>query len=146
MEKYNVAEDVTVFGMEVTDFPVGVQETFEALVKMISDKFDRSYFGIFEMKGDRMVYVAAAEEKEKGEAQKYHCERYRIKKGIYLAETIWNWRTKTNTINGVFHELQKDQRIDRTAPGIEWYKNDQEMLCMLKIDSTKPKQIKVSNT
>ena len=26
----------------------------------------------------------------------------------------------------------KDDRVDKTKPGVEWYKNDKEMLCMVK--------------
>jgi hypothetical protein len=32
----------------------------------------------------------------------------------------------------VFHEIMRDGRVDKTKPCVEWYKNDDEMMCMIK--------------
>lgn len=133
MEIYNLPDDIKVFGMQVKSFPAGIGEAFEALVKIISEGFNRSFFGISHMteKGE-IIYVAAAEESFEGEAEKYNCHRYLIEKGEYLVEVVRDWRKKTDCIKDVFHDMMQDSRFDNTKPCIEWYKNDDEMLCMLK--------------
>ena len=133
MEKYNLQSDLKVFGAQVKTFPNGIEEAFDALVKMLPGGFDRSYYGISYVSNDgAMVYIAAAVEKQEGEAEKYNCERYTIEKGEYLAITVIDWRSKTDCIKDVFHEIIKDSRIDKTKPAIEWYKDEKEMICMVK--------------
>ena len=39
---------------------------------------------------------------------------------------------KTDSIKDVFGEMMKDSRVDKTKWAVEWYKNDDEMMCMLK--------------
>lgn len=132
MEKYVLQDDLKVFGVQVKTFPSGIGETFDSLVGMLPGGFNRSFYGISYMKDGAMVYLAAAEEKDKGEAQKYDCERYTVEKGEYLTKTIKDWRKKTDHIGDVFHEMMRDSRVDKTKPCVEWYKNDDEMLCMVR--------------
>ena len=133
MEKYNLQNDLKVFGVQVKTFPNGIGEAFDKLIKMLPGGFDRSYYGISYMANDgTMIYIAAAFEKEAGEAEKYNCERYTIEKGEYLAITVNEWRSKTDCIKDIFHEIIKDSRIDKTRPAIEWYKDEREMICMVK--------------
>ncbi len=133
MEKYTLTEDLKVFGIQVDKFPTGIGEAFDKLVKMIPEGFKRSYYGIAEMMNKGMIYRATAEEKQEGEAEKYGCENYTIEKGEYLTVTLRDWQSKTNTINSIFHNMIQDDKVDRTKPSIEWYKNEHEMLCMLKL-------------
>jgi hypothetical protein len=133
VETYILINDLKVFGVQVKDFPQGVAETFHVLINMIPDGNARSYYGIFQMNSTgNMVYCAAAEELHNGEAEQYHCERYTIAKGQYLTEKINDWQKNISRIKDVFTELSRDPRIDQTKPGVEWYKNDKEMVCMLK--------------
>jgi hypothetical protein len=82
MEKYRVRNDITVFGFEVKTFPNGIGEAFDSLVKKLPGGFNRDYYGISYREEKRMVYLATALEKEKGEAEKYDYDRYTIKKAI----------------------------------------------------------------
>ena len=132
MEKYILPDDVKVFGIQVKSFPDGIGEAFDSLVKILPGGFNRSYYGISYMKDGAMVYIAAAEEKDKGEAQKYNCERYTVEKGEYLTETLKDWRKKTDCIGDMFHRMMRDSHVDKTKPCVEWYKNDDEMLCMVR--------------
>lgn len=135
MEKYTLQTNLKIFGVQVKTFPNGIGEAFDALVKMLPGGFDRSYYGISYMSNDgAMVYIAAAVEKEEGEAEKYNCERYIIEKGEYIAITVNDWRSKTDCIKDVFYEIIKDSRIDKTRPAIEWYKDEKEMICMVKMN------------
>ncbi len=75
MEKLTIENDLKVFGVQVKTFPLGIGEAFDKLVKMLPGGFDRSFYGISYMEGDKMIYYAAAEENMPGEAEKYSCER-----------------------------------------------------------------------
>jgi len=118
----------------VKTFPLAVKEAFTALLDMIPDGFKRSYYGLSYMdyKG-KIVYIATAEEKEEGEAQKYHCERYTVEKGKYLAVTLDDWLKKVDCIKDIFHEMMEDDRADKTRPVVEWYKTETEMPCLVKM-------------
>ena len=134
MEIFNLLHDVKVFGFQVKSFPEGIGEAFESLIKMVPDGFERPYYGIsYKDKNGQMIYTAAALEKYEGEAEKYNCERYLVEKGEYLTVTVYDWRKKTGSINGVFQEIIQDSRVDKTKPAVEWYKNDHEMMCMVQI-------------
>jgi hypothetical protein len=55
-----------------------------------------------------------------------------IPNGDYVSETVLNWRENTDCIKDVFHEMMQDERADTTKPCIEWYYNNDEMLCLVK--------------
>ena len=136
MEIYNVNKDIDAFGFQVKTFPEGIGEAFDSLIQMVPEGLNRSYYGISYMTPENeVVYIAAVEEKNKGEAEKNKCQRYIIEKGKYLTVTVLDWRQKTDTIKDVFHEMMKEENLDKTKPCVEWYKNDDEMLCMLKVKS-----------
>ena len=138
METYNLKNDINVFGVQVKSFPDGVGEAFHDLIKLFPADDKRSYYGIFSMaENGNMIYYATAEETHPGEAKKYKCEQVRIEKGEYLTESLHDWRKNTDCIKDVFMKMSTDKRVDHTKPGVEWYKNDDEMLCMLKVIAQK---------
>jgi len=132
MKTVSLPNDIKVFGMQVKTFPLGISEAFDKLVKMIPGGFNRSFYGISYMEEGKMIYYAAAEELDPGEAEKYSCKRLTIEKGEYLTEALNNWRSKTDQIKDIFSQLVNDERADKTKPGVEWYKDENEMLCMIK--------------
>ncbi len=135
METYNLENDLSLFGVEVKNFPDGIGDAFDKLVNMITTEFNRSYYGISKMSDHGFTYIAAAEEKHENEAKKYNCVQYNIEKGEYLTVTLKDWRKQTDSIKAIFQEMCKNPQLDKTKPCIEWYKNDEEMLCMIKIIS-----------
>ncbi|HET6996886.1 MAG TPA: hypothetical protein VFI06_17955 [Chitinophagaceae bacterium] len=132
MKTITLPKDISIFGVQVKTFPQGIPEAFDNLVKMIPGGFNRSYYGISYRENGKMIYYAVAEELNAGEAEKYSCERLTIKKGKYLAEELRNWRSKTDQVRDIFQLLVEDERTDKTTPAVEWYKNEDEMLCMVK--------------
>jgi predicted transcriptional regulator YdeE len=134
MEKMNFKNDIKVFGVEVKTFPNGVDDAFHQLIKTINDKNeqDRYYYGISEFKNGKMFYYATAEEKQAGEAEKFNYETFIIESGNYIVEKLENWRTQTDCIKDIFQKIMNDGNADTTKPAVEWYKNDKEMLCMIK--------------
>jgi predicted transcriptional regulator YdeE len=135
MELFELKNDVRAFGFQVKSFPQGIGEAFDTLIAMVSEGLNRSYYGISWMDDQgQPMYIAAVEEKNEGEAEKNKCERYIIEKGKYSVVTLMDWRQKTETIKDIFHQMMDQPHIDHTKPCIEWYKNDDEMLCMLKVN------------
>lgn len=138
MDTYTLPADISVFGILVENFPNGVGDAFGAMMQQIADGKSRAYYGISSMDAEgRVKYYAAAEEKLPDEAALYGYEKYTIEQGEYLTVTVQNWRTKTDCIKDVFHELMQDKRVDHTKPCVEWYKSDDEMICMLKVEPVK---------
>ena len=134
MEKITLDQDLKVFGIEVKTFPGGIGEAFDELIEKTGDYSGaRNYYGVSSMNDDsKMIYKAVAEEKFDSEAEKYNYEESTIEKGRYLVEGLKDWRNKTGLIKDIFHKMLQDDRADKMKPCIEWYKNDDEMLCMVK--------------
>ena len=136
MKTYNLDKDIKVFGLQVKTFPSGIGEAFIELIKKTGDAAgSRAYYGISEFNGGKMTYYAVAEEKFSGEAEKYKCEKLKIEKGEYVTTTVLEWRRKTDCIKDVFQELLQDSRVNKTKPAIEWYKDDNEMMCMVELNN-----------
>jgi hypothetical protein len=137
MEKYILQCDLKVFGVQVKTFPVGIDEAFYELIKKTDDcAGERNYYGVSSMDYDgEIIYKAVAEEKYTDEAEKFNYEQTTIEKGEYFFTILKGWSSKKHCIKDIFHEMMKDERVDKTKPCVEWYKNDDEMLCMVKAKS-----------
>jgi len=134
METYYIQHDIRVFGRQVVTFPLGVKEAFDELVHVVPEGLNRSYYGLSHLDaGGNIIYYAAVEEYAIGEGKKLGYDYYTIGKGEYLSAAIKNWLSKTDCIKDVFHEMMQDKRFDNITPCVEWYKSDEEMVCMLKI-------------
>lgn len=131
MKIYKQTEDLPVMGIEVADFPNGIKEGFDSLMKTFGK--ERAYYGISWLdEGDKVRYYAMAEEAFPGERKRYNYELLIIEKGEYHAETVHNWLSKTDCIKDVFHSLMPNNKPDKNHPCIEWYISDEEMVCMVK--------------
>jgi hypothetical protein len=129
---YQLQDDLKVFGFQVTNLDV-IGEAFDTLVNMLPGGFNRPYYGISELNNKGMIYKATALESFDGEAEQHHCERFIIEKGAYLAVTLRDWRKKTSCIKDIFHEMFANPLARESKFCVEWYKNDDEMVCMIRI-------------
>jgi hypothetical protein len=133
MEKMNLKNNIKAFGFAVTNFPSGIQQAFDELIQKTGDGAgERNYYGISYMQNGKMVYNVAAEEKQAGEAEKFNYKTFIIESGDYVTEKLDDWKTQTNCIKDIFQKIMDDGKADITKPAVEWYKNDKEMLCMIK--------------
>ena len=137
MDRFNLIRGIRVFGFQVENSPEGIGEAFNDLVNRVGGGFRRQYYGISEVKDGCFVYTAAAEATCEGEGRQFGFEEYEIEKGEYLAVIIRDWRKKTESIKDVFQEMIVDQRVDCSKPFVEWYKDDDEMICMARIHPMK---------
>jgi hypothetical protein len=134
MEKITFNNDVKVFGIHVKTFPAGIGAAFDELISKTGDNAGaRNYYGISYLDNNGvMIYKAVAEEKMQGEGEKYGYPESEIEKGEYLFKALKNWQTQTDCIKDIFHEMMEDKNADTTKPCVEWYKTDEEMLCLVK--------------
>lgn len=133
MEKFNLKNNIKVFGFEVKTFPSGIGEAFDELIKKTGDcASERNYFGISYVENGNIIYNVAAEEKQPGEAEKFGYKSSFIENGDYVTEKLNDWQSKTNCIKDIFQDIMNNGKADNNKPAIEWYKNDKEMLCMVK--------------
>ena len=128
---YTQQEDILIFGKQVSSFPNGIKEAFGDLITVLGS--ERAYYGIswFANNGN-IVYYAMAPETFAGEANQYNCEFLTLPKGDYLTEPVTDWMSKTDSIKDVFHRIMGNSRPDKEHPCIEWYRSDDEMLCMVR--------------
>ena len=135
MEIYNLQDDIKVFCATAKSFPEGVQEAFIKLETMLS-KEGRTFYGIsYKNRLGEIVYKAAVSENYEGESEKYGFETFTIRKGEYLTEKIINWMTNMHAFGETFQKLLSDPRLDTTGYCLEWYKSDEEVDCMVKINT-----------
>ncbi|MEP6735707.1 MAG: hypothetical protein ABJA70_09325 [Chryseolinea sp.] len=132
MEKVKIKQNINTWGWTVTTFPNGISDSFDKLLAMVPDGIERTFYGISYMEGGKIVYNATIEERYAGEAETYNCKRYTIDKGDYVAATVKDWRHQLHTIKDVFTEMVR-QAPDLNQPAIEWYKNNDEMVCMVRV-------------
>lgn len=134
MEMYKIEQDIKVLCLLVPSFPAGIQEAFESMMNKLPAGPVRRFYGISYIDDkEQIVYKTAAEELKADEAEKYGYEKFTLKKGEYLTITILNWMQKLECIKDAFMTLMEDPRMDKTFPCVEWYKDDNEMMCMVKI-------------
>lgn len=131
METIRLNDVVHVIGFRVETFPLGVGDAFDNLVDKLGS--DRPYYGLSRMSAGGVEYIAAALKKSPNENGIHKLQEYTIPKGEYAVRLIRDWQRNLNAIPHVFGELLKTKGIDDTAPCVEWYKNDDEMLCMVKL-------------
>jgi len=135
METFVLQTDIPVFGFQVNEFPAGIPAAFDSLMKMIPDGYDRSYFGISYFSDNTVIYFVAVSEGFEGEATHYPmCSTLTIKNGRYQVTPLAGWRSKTDMIGDVFTVMMKDIQVDKSRPCIEWYKDVDEMYCMIRKD------------
>ena len=133
-QTYKLQNDVKTFGFRVETFPNGIGEAFHQLVKLFPAGERRSFYGLVESgKNGNISYYALAEEKFDGEAKRYNYPVKVIEKGNYLAVPVKDWRSKTDSIKDIFAEMMEDDRVAKGKPCVEWYKSEDEMLCMVPI-------------
>lgn len=134
MQTLRIQDDINVFGFEVKSFPNGVGEAFDKLVQMVPEGINRAYYGVSYMDDQgKVVYIAAVEEKNDDKPEANNCQKYSIPKGTYIAETLVDWMQNTDEIKDIFHAMINRPGVDLTKPCIEWYKSDDEMVCMMKL-------------
>jgi len=135
MEKEIIKNDIKVLAIRVGSFPDGITETFNKLVDLVGWGDGREIFGISHGSKDGIVYYSAANEKFEGEAEQLNFVQLTIPAGTYAALRIDGWREKLDSIGQAFCQLMQDPEFDQVTPCIEWYKNADVMVCMVRLNT-----------
>lgn len=132
IETINMDEDIKVLCVTATSFPDGILEAHQKLHAQIPFSKNRRYFGISRPEKAVLVYKAAAEDLEK-EAEEFIGESFIIEKGKYLSLTILKYLEDLQRIGKAFEELIAYPNIDPSGYCIEWYYNETDVKCMVRL-------------
>lgn len=136
MEKITLDRDIKVFYVTAKSFPAGIKDAADELHRIVPFSRERNYFGISRPEnGGAIVYRAAAEEMENGEAKKFNCDTLLLKKGKYISLTVNDFRKDIMAIDGAFKELLEQPDLDPQGYCVEWYSTDKESVkCMIRLN------------
>lgn len=134
MEKIKLEKDIKVFYIQADSFPDGIKAAFKKLESMFNKNINRRCFGISRPENNKIIYKAAAEELKKGEAEKLNCKTLVIKKGDYICITIKDFINNIEMIGESFSKLCSNPDIDPDSYCVEWYFNDKDVKCMIRLN------------
>lgn len=135
MDSFNLSEDIKVMCVAADSFPNGVESAHQQLHALFTDKEKRHFFGIsWPDKNGKIIYKAAAEEIEAGEAENLGLETFTIKKGTFNSFFIKNYKEDVETIREAFEILLKQVEVDPKGYCLEWYIGSDDVKCMVPLD------------
>lgn len=135
MDSFNLSEDLKVMCVTADSFPNGVESAHQQLHTLFPQNDHRQFFGISRPdKNGKIIYKAAAEEMEPGEAEKLGLESFTIRKGSFNSFFIKNYRDDVENIREAFEILLKQTEVDPNGYCLEWYIGKDDVKCMVPLD------------
>ena len=134
METIHINDDIKIFCVTANSFPDGIMDAFNKLHAKVPAAENRIYYGISRPENGHITYKAAVEELYDGEAEKLGFEKMIIKKGVYACATIKDFMKNTPEIGKAFQELLTSPNLDPNGYCVEWYLNDQDVMCMVRLN------------
>jgi len=138
METINLDNDIKVLCITAKSFPDGIMDAFDQLHSIVPIAEKGRQFGISQpnQRGE-IIYKAALEEVHEGESEKSGCEPFVIKKGKYLFVDRTDFMKDLSGIGSAFQMLISQPDIDPNGYCLEWYLNDKDVRCMVRLDDNK---------
>lgn len=135
METIKLDNDINVFYVTAKTFPEGIPEATKKLHQLFPFSKERNIFGLSRPEDNgHIVYRAAAEELNKGEAEKFNCPTLVIKKGNYRCITVDDFRKDIMSIDRAFKQLLTQPNLDPQGYCVEWYATDKDTVrCMIRL-------------
>ncbi len=134
MEKFTLVDDIKVFCETAKSFPDGIMEAHKELESIITFSKQRRYFGISSPNEKGIIiYNAAAEEIYQGEAEELGCESFIIESGQYISLLVEDYLSDIPAIGKAFQLLIAYPGIDPNGYCIEWYLNEKDVRCMVRL-------------
>jgi len=133
MENYHLEKDIKILCVTAESFPDGVLAAHQKLHQLIPYSKERKYYGISRPNEQRtIIYKAAVEAKP--EDEKLGLETITLKKGNYISTLIHNYMEDIPAIGQAFQQILTDPRIDPNGMCVEWYLNDKDVQCMVRLE------------
>src|SRR5205085_10300737 len=98
MEEMILKDDVNVGYVTANSFPGGVMDAHKRLHALVPFSTQRKYFGMSRPEYGPIVYRAATEVTERGEAEKFGENTLVIQKGKYISEMIVDFMKDISSI------------------------------------------------
>lgn len=134
MESYFLKEDITVFYIVADSFPDGALAAHQKLHALIPYPDKRRYFGISNPdKSGAISYRAAAEQVTAEESKQLNLKTLVLKRGVYTSTVIKGYQKNIAGIGKAFNTLLSNPDIDPEGYCVEWYLNDEDVQCMVRL-------------
>ncbi len=134
METTSITQSIQLRCAQVTTFPQGIKEAFDKLMEDFPLVDSRNYYGISWMdEHSDIVYKVASNIIDPSEMNIPGYEEYIIPSGKYLSETIDEWMQQLPKISETFGKMMSMPGFDNTAACVEWYVDDDKMICMARL-------------
>lgn len=134
MEEMTLANDITVFYVTAKSFPHCVLQAHQEVRRLAGTTGNRRFFGLSRPENGVIIYKAGAEEITAGEAEALNCDTVVIKKGRYISKTINGFKNDVPAIEKTFREMVSHPDLDLNGYCIEWYLNDDDVKCMVRLN------------
>ena len=131
MDSFILGEDIHIMCVKADTFPDGIAAAFDKLHQTVPKNAVRRYFGVSRPENQGIVYRAAAEILESGEAEKLGLETLTIKGGSYNTLYITDYRSHIDAIGKCFELLTGQAETDPNGYCVEWYIGD-DVKCMVR--------------
>ena len=133
METYEIAAPILVIAEIAEDFGKGIGEAFVRLAEKLDNKGQkRDSYGILLKEEDGMNYYAAYTELYEGEAIEKSLPSFTISSGNYFSIQVKEWNKNILHIGPTFDQILKSGKVDTSSPCIEFYKTEEELICIVK--------------
>lgn len=134
MNTINFDNDITIMYVQAATFPDGVMPAYEALHSKLPFSPDRKFLSVSRPEGNGEIsYKAGAEILDNEEADKHGLPTLTLKKGGYVMITIENFMTDVSSVGRAFEELMQNPDIDPEGYCVEWYFNETDVHCMIRL-------------
>jgi hypothetical protein len=134
-QDYFIDKDRKVLCTTAASFPQGVEMAHKKLHSLFPATERRTFYGIsYSDKSGNIIYKAAADQLNEGEATQLNLEAFIIRKGNYTSEILKDWRKDETSVGKTFRKLLSDQRIDKKGYCLEIYLNENDMRCLVPLD------------
>ena len=133
MEIYKLDSPIIIITEKASDFGKGIGEAFVRLAEKLDNKGQkRDSYGIVLKEEDGMNYYAAYTELYKGEAIEKSLPSFTISSGNYFSIQVREWNKNILHIGPTFDQILKSGKVDTSSPCIEFYKTEEELICIVK--------------
>jgi hypothetical protein len=133
MEIITLEDDITVMYVQARSFPEGIMDAHQELNGKMPLSKNRKHFGISRPESGVIRYKAGEEQLQRGEAARVGLKTMTLKKGKYITTTVVNYSRDPSGIRHAFDILLTDPRIDPEGYCVEWYFNDSDVRCMVRL-------------